>query len=261
MSGGLELAGSSESVEVLMSEGHVAVVDIPSSPMTSSQGRDQEVKEDGLLDGSAPNLPQGQSSMQEALGVRMRPVVKSGESALTPMAQGLKVDDRGVGLIANVGTPQRPRRGSGRKDDIALINGELDTLDKLGNLLCPGCSGLAVRFRLVKEKALVAKCESCQQHLCMGCLMKGIVGVGVYGSKNYMNAHVKTCEHIQGRGSAEWMATKRGYMRKVGESMEQGATDEDRKRRLAAFRLIDVDLVLKMVGDAPQRRSGRRLHR
>ena len=89
--------------------------------------------------------------------------------------------------------------------------------------------------------------------------MKGIAGVGVFGSKNYMNAHVKTCEHIQGRGSAEWMATKRGYMRKVGESMEQGATDEDRKRRLAAFRLIDVDLVLKLVGDALPRRAGRRL--
>ncbi len=110
----------------------------------------------------------------------MRPVVKSGESALTPMAQGLKVDDRGVGLIANVGTPQRPKRGAGRKDDITLINGELDALDKVGNLQCPECSGLAVRFRLVKEKALVAKCESCQQHLCMGCLMKGTGGGGEF---------------------------------------------------------------------------------
>ncbi len=71
-----------------MSEGHVSVDGTSFSPMTSPQGRDQEVKEDGLLDsGSASNLPQGQSSMQKALGVRMRPVVKAEESALTPMAQ------------------------------------------------------------------------------------------------------------------------------------------------------------------------------
>ncbi len=85
MSVGGELVGSSDSEEVVMSEGHVAVDQIPLSPMTSPQGRDQEVKVDGHLgSGSALNLPQGQSSMQEALGVRMRPVVKSGESALTP---------------------------------------------------------------------------------------------------------------------------------------------------------------------------------
>jgi hypothetical protein len=74
-----------------------------------------------------------------------------------------------------------------------------------------------------------------------------------------MNIHVKTCEHIQGRGRDEWMGTKQGYLRKVRESMEQGATDEDRKRRVAAFRMIDVNMVLKLSGDAPPRRSTRRL--
>ena len=41
--------------------------------------------------------------------------------------------------------------------------------------------------------------------------------------------------------------------------MEQGATDEDRKRPVAAFRMIDADLVLKLSGDAPPRRLTRRL--
>ncbi len=55
----------------------------------------------------------------------------------------------------------------------------------------------------------------------------------------------------------EWAATKQSYLRKVGESMEPGATDEDRKRWAAAFRMIDVDMVLKLVGDIPPRRSRR----
>ncbi len=60
-----------------MSEGHAVVDGIPLSPMTSPQGRDQELKVDARVDlGSASNLPQGQSPMQKALGVRMRPVSK-----------------------------------------------------------------------------------------------------------------------------------------------------------------------------------------
>ena len=77
MPGGGEIVVSSDDAEVVMSEGHVVVDGIPLSPMTSPQGRDQEVKVDALVDlGSASSLPQGQSPMQEALGVRMRPVAK-----------------------------------------------------------------------------------------------------------------------------------------------------------------------------------------
>ena len=94
-------------------------------------------------------------------------------------------------------------RGGGRKEDIAVINAELDALDKVGNLRCPGCSGLAIRFRLVKSKALVEPCESCLQYLCMGCLMKGNGGAASFGGENAMKNHVKTCGHIQGRGKDE----------------------------------------------------------
>ncbi len=82
-----------------MSEGHVVVDGIPLSPMTSSQGRDQELMEGSVVvSGTVSNLPHGQMMMQEALGVRMRPVVKVGGSASTPMAQGLRVEELGVSL-------------------------------------------------------------------------------------------------------------------------------------------------------------------
>ncbi len=97
MSGGGKLMVSSEGVEVVMSEGHVIVDGIPLSPMTSPQGREQEVKVGpGVEVGTVPNSPLGQTMMQEALGVRMRPVANVGESALTPMAQGL-IKDGGAG--------------------------------------------------------------------------------------------------------------------------------------------------------------------
>ncbi len=74
MSGGGELAVSSV-IEVVMSEGHSVVDGIPLHPMTSPQGREQELKVGSDVEsGIASNLPQGQMVMQEALGVRMRPV-------------------------------------------------------------------------------------------------------------------------------------------------------------------------------------------
>jgi hypothetical protein len=96
MSGCGELTGSSVSLEVAMSEGH-AIVDVtPLAPMTSPQGRDQEVKADAVVDcGAASDLASEQKSTQEALGVRMRTVVKAGDLALTPMAHDLRVEDRG----------------------------------------------------------------------------------------------------------------------------------------------------------------------
>jgi hypothetical protein len=45
--------------------------------------------------GAASDLASEQKSTQEALGVRMRTVVKAGDLALTPMAHDLRVEDRG----------------------------------------------------------------------------------------------------------------------------------------------------------------------
>ena len=61
-----------------------------------------------------------------------------------------------------------------------------------------------------------------------------------------MNTHTKTCAHIQGRGKEEWTATKQSFMRNVGESLGAEASEEDKKRRMAAFGRLDSEVILNL---------------
>ena len=130
------------------------------------------------------------------------------------------------------------------KDLEAGIVAELVVLDNSGSLICPGCKSRAISFRLIRAKKTVEPCESCERYLCMGCLMKGL-GSG-HGTKAAMNTHTKTCVHIQGRGKDEWIATKQSFMRAVGESLGAEASEDDKKRRMAAFGRLDSEVILNL---------------
>jgi hypothetical protein len=88
-------------------------------------------------------------------------------------------------------------------------------------------------------------------------MMKGVGEAAIFPSKEKAKAHARMCSHIQGRGPAEWTATKQIFERRVGELMDDDATEEDKQRRIAAFRLIDPELVLKLAATPP--RKGRRI--
>ena len=159
-----------------------------------------------------------------------------------PVAQG----QEGEGAAEGSGTmPMTPKVKKGIVKDMEVaIMAELDAMDATGNLICPGCKGRAIAFRVIRSKNMVEACESCERYLCVGCLMKGLT-TG-QGTKSAMAKHIKTCAHIQGRGKEEWLATKQSFMRKVGETLEAGASEEDKKRRMAAFGRLDSALVLNL---------------
>jgi hypothetical protein len=106
---------------------------------------------------------------------------------------------------------------------------------------------------------MVESCEACATYLCMGCLMKGVGEAASHSAKAAMKAHVKTCAHIQGRGKDEWAATKQSFARRVGETVDASATDDDKNRRIAAFRLVNAEIVLKFVTATAARRVRRNL--
>ena len=154
-----------------------------------------------------------------------------------------------------------PMTPKGKKDIAkeweAAITAELAVLDKSGSLICPGCKGRGISFKVIRSKKTVEPCESCERFLCMGCLMKSL-GSG-FGTRAAMNTHTKTCAHIQGRGKEEWTATKQSFMRNVGESLGAEASEEDKKRRMAAFGRLDSEVILNLgqLHQATLRRSRR----
>ena len=121
---------------------------MPTGHDVGSEGREQ---------GGGGGLPTGHDVPRPAsVGVRLRSVAVVPAQPLSRLASGLG----GVEDVAGGGLPATPSRLSLRSqlketEKIAL-RAEVDLLDKLENMICPGCNQTTITFRSIKTKSLYA---------------------------------------------------------------------------------------------------------